>query len=513
MQYDLRIIREALMPKGYNDKVPPEFVPAGYLADAQNATITDESVDKRKGYSVFGNDTGEKRILGLQGVTTSDGIKRMFKFNNKIDNTAIQIYETTGDNIWNIRNENLLLGAGNPVNSVVARNKVICFDGNSHPVIITPGSPSTIAAATDANFPHGSFAIWFHNFLFVAGVASYPNRLYWSDLDDPTDFSTGVTGYIDINENDGDEIIGLNILKDELLVFKRNRIWSLTGFGTTTFTVADINENISGFGAVSHRGIVNIGNDVIYMSSVGGEPEFRSVNRTKYGTIVEGGTISDDITNSMKKLEKTQLQNVVGEFDGRRVYMACPSSGGTINDKVFVYDTVNKGFVRWTGLYPSCFAKMDFSGEIQIYFGESREDSKVYVMDESDSDNGAPIDFYVITRRYGGDKPERKKKWKYCYVTAEKLGNYDLNVYQSPDGFTYEPLDRVNLSPVGTTFPITFDEAPLGVSDTIRKRMDFAKKTSYYLQLKFWNDEADEPIRIRHWELLYKERALRDAKP
>jgi hypothetical protein len=513
MQYDLNVIREALVPKGYNDKVPPEYVPKGYLVDAQNAIITDESIDKRHGYTMFGNDTGAKPILGLQGVSTSDGIKRMFKFHNKTDNTAIQIYETTGGGQWDLINENKLLGSGNQVNTEVAKDLVFCFDGITTPVIITPGSPSVAAYATDVNFPKGSFAVWFHNFLFVAGVASYPNRLYWSDLDDPTKFTGGVTGSIDINENDGDEIIGLNVLKDELLIFKRNRIWSLTGFGTTTFTIGDINENITGFGAVSHRGIINIGNDVLYMSSVGGEPEFRSVNRTKYGTLVEGGTISDDINGSMKTLEKTQLQNTVAEFDGRKAYFACPSSGGTTNDKVFVYDTVNKGFVRWIGLYPSCFSKMDFSGEIQIYFGENRDDSKVYVMDESDSDNGQPIDFYVITRRYGGDKPERKKKWKYCYVTVEKLGNYDLTIEQSPDGYTYELLDRINLSPVGTTFPITFDDAPLGVSDTVRKRCDFAKKTSYYLQLKFSNDEADQPISIRHWELLYKERALRDAKP
>ncbi len=513
MQYDLRIIREALMPKGYNDKVPPEYVTEGFLVDAQNAIITDEKISKRSGFSLAGNDTGDMPILGMQGVTTSDGIKRMFHFHSKIDNTAIQIWETTNGTLWNILNENLLLGAGNQVNCVVAQDKIICFDGISQPVVITPGNPTTVASATDANFPHGAFGIWFHNFLFVGGDDNYPNRLYWSDLEEPLDFTNGVTGYVDINPNDGDRIIGLNNLKDELLIFKRNRIWSLGGFGTTQFTLDDVNENISGFGAVSHRSIVNVGNDVLYMSDVGGEPEFRSVNRTRYNTIVEGGTISDPINGSMRTLEKTQLHQVASEFDGRRVYFSCPSSGNTRNDRIFVYDTVNKGYVRWTGMHASCFAKMDFSGIIQIYFGNALDDSKIYVFDDSNNDDGQPIDFYVITRRYGGNRPEIKKKWKYCYVVTEKLGNYDLNIDQSPDGYTYEPLGTINLSPVGTTFPITFDDAPLGVSDTVRKRLDFAKKTSYYLQLKFWNNEADQPISIRHWELLYKERALRDAKP
>ena len=248
------------------------------------------------------------------------------------------------------------------------------------------------------------------------------------------------------------------------------------------------------------------------MSFVGGDPEFRSVNRTRYGTLVEGGTISDSIRGSMKGLENTQLDEEEAEFDGRHVYFAVPTSGSTSNDRIFIYDVVDKGWVWWTGLFVGVFTKMDFTGEMRIYFGESRGDGKFYIMDDSDSDNGAAIDFYVETRRYGGDKPERNKKWKYLYVTADKLGNYDLVIEQSPDGFTFEPLGTVNLNPSGTTFPITFDDAPLGVSDTRRKRIDFAKRTSYYVTVRFSNRNADQPIKLRHWELLYKERALRDAK-
>jgi len=514
MQYDLEIIREALVPKGYNDKLPPEYIPDGYLSKAVNAVITDETIDKRTGYSLAGNDTGEKPILGGVFITTSSGLKRAYKFHNKTDDTAIQIWEWTGTGNWELLNENLLLGAGNKVNCTIAQDKIYCFDGISTPVVITPLSPTTtVAAVADVNFPKGSFGIWFHNFLFVSGTDSNPDRLFWSDVENPDDFTTGITGSVDVNPNDSDFIIGLNTLKDELLIFKRDRIWSLTGFGTTTFTLNDINENITGFGAVSHRAIVNTGNDVLYMSHVGGDPEFRSVNRTRYGTIVEGGLISDDIRGSMRLLENTQLDQAEAEFNGEDVLFAVPSSGTTQNDLVFVYDTVGKGWVKWTGLYVGVFTKMDFTGEVEIYFGESRADSKFYILDSSTNDNGVAIDFYVETRRYGGNKPERNKKWKYCYVVADKLGNYDLNVYQSPDGFTFEPLGTINLNPVGTTFPITFDDAPLGVSDTVRKRLDFAKKTSYYVTLRMWNHNIDQPISIRHWELLYKERALRDAKP
>ena len=330
MQYDLGVVRETLFPKGYNDKYPPEYIPEEYLSEAVNCFVTDQKILKRTGYSLAGNDTGEKSILGLQFVSTSAGVKRMYKFNNKIDNTAIEIWEWTGIGNWQLLNDNLLLGSSNLVNCTVANDKIYCFDSISTPVVITPGNPTTVAAVADSNFPKGAFGWWFHDFLFVSGVASYPDTLYWSDIENPDDFTGGITGSVDIDPGDSDYVTGLNNLKNELLISKRNRIWSLTGFGTETFSLSDLNENISGFGAVSHRSMVNIGNDVLYMSHVGGDPEFRSVNRTRYGTIVEGGLISDAISGTMATLENTQLdENVASVFDGRNVYWAIPTAGNT----------------------------------------------------------------------------------------------------------------------------------------------------------------------------------------
>lgn len=514
MQYDLKQVSEALFPTGFNDKLPPEYIPKGFLSKAFNCLVSEEVIEKRKGYSLAGNDVGSTRCAGSVFINTSSGLKRAYRFHPKLDGTAHEVWEWDGTGNWTLINDNLLLGATNKVNCTIAQDKIYCFDGISTPVVITPGNPtSSVDQVTDVNFPKGSFAVWFHNFLFVAGVDGYPDRLYWSNVEAPDDFTGGVTGSVDINPNDSDFITALNTLKDELLIFKENRIWSLTGFGTTEFSLTDINENISGFGAKSHRATVNTGNDVLYLSFVGGDPEIRSVNRTRYGTIVEGGLMSDDIRGSMTSLENTQLTQAEAEFDGRRAFFAVPSSGNTRNDIVFIYDTVNKGWVTWTGLYVGSWTKADFTGEMKLYFGESRDDGKFYIQDDSDSDNGAAIDFYVETRRYGGDAPERKKKWKYLYVTTDRLGSYDLTIEQSPDGFTFEPLGTVNLTPSSTTFPITFDDAPLGVTDVVRKRVDFAKRTSYYVTVRFSNRNADQPIKIRHWELLYKERALRDAKP
>lgn len=509
-QSNLFILREQEHTKGYNDKYPAEILPKGYLAKAQNCIITQNRIEKRKGYSLIGQDMGNKPILGLHGITTSSGTQRLYAFLSNSGGTAIEIWEWTGSGNLTKINDTLLTSlTRGEVNCVNAENVVYAFDGASTPVKITPGSPSTVAAVSDVNFPKGSFAVWFHNFLFVAGVTSAASTLYWSDLEDSDDFTNGVTGNVLINPDDGDEITGLSTIGDQLIIFKRNRIWSLSGFGTTTFSVNDISEVITGIGTPSHRSIVNTGSDLYFISHLGGIPEIRSLKRTSYGTLVKGSIISDDIQGTMQTLNESRLLQVSGVFDGKRVYYSLPETGDTNNQLVLVYDLENEGWVNWTGLNASVFTEFNFSNSSAIYFGESGDDSLVYVLDTSTSDNNVAIEFDVRTRNYGSDRPEIPKKWKYLILTVDSDGDWDLTVNQSPDGFDFDLLDTLNLKTLGAVFPFTFP-AILGDSSIKRKRMHFAKSTSYFMQLQFYNNAAGQDVVIRDWELLWKQRGLRN---
>lgn len=506
-QNNLFITREQIFGKGYNDKYPPELIPRGYLAKALNAVISQNRVEKRKGYTAVSQDMGNKPLLGLHGITTSNGTKRMYAFISNAGATAIEVWEWYGSGSWSKINDTLLTSlTRGEVNCVNAEDVVYAFDGGSVPVKISPGSPSTVAAVTDPNFPKGSMGRWFHNFLFVV----VKNTLYWSKLEDSDNFTDAPTGNVIVNPSDGDEIYSIETLGDELMLFKKNRVWSLTGFGTDAFTVSDINERITGYGTRATRGTVNIGSDIIYVSDIGGVPEFRSLQRSRYGTIVSGGSISDDISGTMATLNKEQITKISGVFDGDNIYYSVPESGSAVNTFVLVYNLANKGWVKWTGLHAALFTVFDFSNKTEVYFGESRNDSLVHKLDNSKSDNGEAIEFDVRTRRYGADRPEIQKKWKYLYMTTDSSGDHDLTVNHSTDGFGFHLLDTVNLKTIGTTFPFLFPVV-FGVSDIKRKRLHYAKETSYFDQLQYYNNAADEDVVIRDWELIYKNRGLRDA--
>lgn len=499
MASNLNIYRETNFSKGYNDKTQPEHLPKGYLADALNCFIRTDEIVKRNGYTIIGNDLGTSANQGLKGVRFADGTKRIYGV------FGGAVYSWSGSGSWTSLGGTL--NSTGYVDIVVANNSVYFFDGTN--TVVKVNSSNTLS--TVAAIPIGKYARWFHNSLYVTGVSASPNRMRISNLGDPEDFSAGTTATIDVNPNDGDYITGLNELKDELLIFKTQRVWSLTGFGTSTLTLSNLNERLTGFGTLSHRSIVNIGNDVIYLSFFGDIPHFRSIKRTRFGTLVEGGIVSNAIETTMNGINKAAVDICSGVFDGRNLWYAIADGASSYNNKVVMLDTITSGWVRHSGINAASWDVFGIGNTVQLYFGEASGDGKAYVFDTSTSDNGTAINFQVISRRYGGDVPEAKKKWKYFYVTAEETGNYDLTVDYAKDGFTYSNLGTLNLSGTGSIFDtIILDTSKLGSTDVKRKRFNLPKVVGYYIQFKIYDTSATSVITIRDWEVLMAPRNIRE---
>lgn len=500
MAKNLQIYRENLF-KGYNDRLAPEFLPKGYLADALNCFIRTEEIIKRNGYTMIANDAGDNVVQGLKGVRFANGTKELLMVSNGI------IYKWTGSGNWTNIGGTYTLSTTADVDIVVANNSVYFFDGANTVPKYNGTTGSTVAA-----IPIGDKAKWFHNSLYVTGVSGTPNRMRISNNGDPEDFSGGTQATIDVNPNDGDYITGLGVLKDELLIFKTQSVWSLTGFGTAALTLSNLNERISSrSGAISYRSIVNIGNEILYLSFLGDKPHFRAIQRTRYGVLVDGGVISNDIEVSLNGMNKAQLTKVAGIFDGRNVFWSAPQGAATTNNRVYAYDTIIKGWTRHVGINASVWESFTISATPQVYFGEATADSKVYVMDTSTSDNGTAINFSITTKRYGGDVPEAKKKWKYLKTAAKEVGNYNITIDQSKDGFTYDNLGTLNLSGTGAVFNnIILDTSKLGETDVKHNTFNISKALAYYMQFKMYDTSATSVVNIRNWEVLSIPRHIRE---
>lgn len=483
---------------GYNDTLAPEFLPAGMLADALNCFMRSQEIVKRTGYTAIGNDLGSNFCQGMEGVRFASGTTIVFLVFNGT------IYLWTGSGSFTASSGTYTLSTSAMVDIVMANNAVYFFDG-TNTVVKHNGTTATTVAA----IPIGTTGRWFHNQLHVVGMSANPNRLQSSEIGDPETFTGGNSSSLDVNPNDGDFIVGLDILKDELLVFKRNRVWSMTGFGSTALTLNDINERISGSGGVSIRGSCNTGNDVLYLSFLGDKPMVRSIQRAREGFLVDAGNMTTSIENTMNGLNKAQLTKAAMVFDGRYVWLAVPNGASTTNNLVLTLDTLTmgntpmkRGWTRHTGINASVFDVFAVSGTTQLYFGEASSDSKAYVFDTSTSDNGTAINFMIKTRRYGGEAPELKRKYKWLYVTAKEVGNYDVDLDYSTDGFDFADLGTLNLTGTGSIFNnIVLDSSRLGTTDIKKDRFTFPKSKQYYTQVRFQDTSATSSVTIRDWEI------------
>ncbi len=373
--------------------------------------------------------------------------------------------------------------------------------------------------------PIGNFAVWFHNFLFVASTTANPNRLFFSDLGDPTTF-TGAN-YVDVNPGDSDSITGLGMLQDEMFVFKKNTIWSITGWSGTTFaatTVATQNTNVRlfGYGCVAPGSIVSVGNDIYFLSFLSGTPQIRSLKKTQFAATLGGGIISYDITGTMATINKAYMANTVGTFDGRYCRWAITTGSSTTNNKIIVLDTWGIRKVKGITIYPwttesqknaSFMTVSTISGSAITYFTDTsttsglvwKYDSSIY------TDMGTNITMTVQPRTYMTD-PSRKSKWKYLYLKFDTGVSSSLNINAKIDkAVNYQLQEAISLagnSPGLGSFIL--GTSVLGGFATIKHRTTFKQLTGTMLDVQFTETSAN-PVTLYDFEIYAIPRGLRDS--
>lgn len=506
---DVLFFNEREFHNGYNDTMKPELIPDGFAADAKNCVLDQDMIQKRNGFTMIGHDIGSKRGLGLHAHEESGGTKRLLSIFDNSGGTNSELYQWTGSGDHTAVSGGGSFTADTDMNFETANDLTYTFNGVDSCYKYDGSTASSVAAT-----PITKYAKWFHNYMFCAGNSTTPDRLYFSNVNDPETW--GGSDYIDVNPNDGDTITALTIIGDELVVSKRNRLWALTGFDTASFALTDLNERVTGFGGIAHRSFSNIGNDLLFLSFVGTMPHIRSLRRTQYAVNVAGGIISDDIEGTMSGLNDTKLSLASGIFDGRKYYLALANGSSTYNNLVVVYDTVHKGFVRWTGLNVAHWCLSTIGGAAEIYFQEASADSKVYKLDSSTSDNGAAIDFEYKTRAFvgfGGKKdirPHSKAKWKYLYLTADSGSDVDITIDSSPDTYTWENEGTFNTAGSSSVLPFTLPSS-LGIPDAARTRFEIGRNPTHMLQFRYTNNAADEEVTIREYSLAFKPKKVRDA--
>lgn len=124
--------------------------------------------------------------------------------------------------------------------------------------------------------PEANVALSAYGRLWVANTATNKTTLYWSDLLDGSDWSSGTAGSLDISGilvYGNDEIIAIGAHNGFLIVFCKNNIII---FGDSDNnqqyldpTTLQLVEVINGVGCIARDSVENTGNDILFLSDSG----------------------------------------------------------------------------------------------------------------------------------------------------------------------------------------------------------------------------------------------------
>jgi len=354
----------------------------------------------------------------------------------------------------------------------------------------------TAATALTTSPPKAKSMLKYKNYLVLGDVndgTHYPQRIQWCDTGDKTEWSTGNAGYADLLEG-VDWIVGLTILNDKLVVFKERSIY--TGYLVDTTDIFAFDLKISGLGAPSPGGIINLGDEIIFF----GWDNIYAFN----GLTVEaiGDEVKDEIFNIVNPAKIYDCHSqIIEELDEIHFFFA--AGDGDYGTVVFIYNYLKKAWTRDTR---SNITKLGFfevqttrtwdtiSGtwDAQNYKWDDRSllasaptnllgdsSGNVFEWDYTiNAENSVNIDGYVDTKDFVMDQWDIQKYWmRLDFVIAGDT----IDIYYSIDeGDTWVSIKAGHtLTPLYATHKVDFRVS----SEKIRFRFRNANAETFSLRM------------------------------
>ena len=435
--------------KGLNNLVSPSLIDNKEFSDMQNMEYDEGGViRKRAGYVAAGNSLAAARGLGTFSTESSN-------YMVTIDGTQLK-YRTSGN--WSTATGDTFT-AGKDTSFTQARLKLFVWNGQDGGAYFD-GS----AVTRPGTMPKAKFSVYYQNKHIAAGVDGQPSRLYISNLTNAADFTVTTGGtqpqpdstndtengnpnvpgatvfagtpslteanVLDIRKNDGDKITALGVFQDVLIVFKERSIFQVTFDSSGNPTVTPVTYAT---GCVSHKSVVNIENDISFMSReghrvLGNEPQFFTAIRTQ--------VLSIRIQPSMDAINKQYYSRCNGIYFDNKYILAYPVGSSTIS-KTMTYDRRFQAYSLWTNFNAQAMVRyIDTSNNEDLYFLDDGGTQVYKRVAGTYNDNGAAIEAYIVSKAQDLGNPDITKFWVDLRLIFRRLsGQITFTVYQD-DGVT-----------------------------------------------------------------------------
>jgi hypothetical protein len=309
---------------------------------------------------------------------------------------------------------------------------------------VNPAATSFLDFGTVANDPFrtsplsdttgglkGKYVIRYQDRLIVAGVPGYPTRVWISGrwpYQERFDWYAG-GGYIEIEPDSGQNITGLGIHQEKLVVFKENSVWQVLlnqlQFGNYLILDPQYKLLTASQGCSSHRSIVPVENDLMFSNRKGiyilrYEPQLL--------TVLNANEISAKIRPFFESLAEEDLTSAAAVYVDKKYVLSFPTSKQSIQ-----FDRERLSFMGpWkTPFGINHWAKYVDSSGMERWIAADAGDSYVSEFSRSYSDDKGT----AITTIFKSKKEDFKdwtlfKTLNQVFMNFRNVvGSVDINIY------------------------------------------------------------------------------------
>lgn len=471
---------------GLNNAFSPIAAEDNESPDLQNVVFsTSGSFETRDGFDNINTTTLGASVIftGTKYYSPISGSKFLVAVADD-DKIYKMDYASGPDGTWDDITGALVfaIGQNNLASFAIGEDELIIEDGlNTTAPYKWTGTGN--AAALGGSPPNATMVAYHKRMAFAAGNNTNPSTLYFSDVGDIDNWTTGLSGNVSIETNDGSIIRAIVPGFDALYIFKDRSIWRLTGDDKDTFVTQRMVPDI---GTLSPNAIGIIGNEFIFMSQNG---DFYI-----YDGAIGLKIISVKIEPSINTSRFPYVSATIFDND---YYAAYSTSAVSTNDRILSYDTFNEAWTLFKGMNANTLSVADDgNGTEMLVFGAYN--GLAYNYPEGTNDDGTAIDAYYLTKQFRyTEVAGSPKDWKLLKIFATQKGNYNLNVELRIDFGSSGSTETMSLLGSTSTWGTAiYGTDKYGGQNLVTGRIE-ANKTGDFFQVRFSNSTVDQPFEVK----------------
>lgn len=234
------------------------------------------------------------------------------------------------------------------------------------------GNLLTSDVTTTSTPPVGKLSIIHFNRLWIANDPSHPSRIYYSEDSSHDVFLP--SSYLDIRQNDGDEITMVAQVLGILTVGKTNSIQKVYTDRDTPSTDWSISDVFTSVGCHAMYSYVSTPYGLMYLSN----------NGIYLFTGQTSTLLSEAVTPEINDISPSNISNTWAAFYKNKYYLSYTStkSGGTVNNRILVLDMLSKAFeIDTFGV--NVFTVLKSGSDVEVLYSGGSASGKVYAHSDS----------------------------------------------------------------------------------------------------------------------------------